>query len=184
LRNFIIFVSTLILFLIGLVQPVSALTIPQFPSCENPSGKLVVQYNNGTHGVPGDARSFTGSDRVFRINDQYLIQCLCPDGTSNGIQSNWWRYDNLTDDDLKIVTRQGWIHIPNGSLWGLDNAAYLVKNQTFSCVENGVGGLSRSAQVLGVSTLALTGSSWLVFSVLGFGLILVLISKLIKLRHL
>lgn len=164
-------------------QPVAAQNIPSFPACPNPGGELIASYDSGIHGVPGDATEYTGSDQVFKLNDAQVVQCLCPDSGS-GIQTLWWKDPGLTEDEVSVVTKQGWIRIPNGSLWGLDNSQYFAKNSSFNCGGNGGPGdddddddddddngssngsstsrssdsSGRGGQILGASTLAATGS--------------------------
>lgn len=166
-------------------QTVSAQSIPSFPSCPNPGGELIASYDSGIHGVPGDATEFTGSDQVFKLNDTQVVQCLCPDSGS-GVQTLWWKDSGLSEDEISVITKQGWIRIPNGSLWGLDDAQYFAKNSNFNCKDNGddhhddddddddhghsngksthksssssSSSTSTGGQVLGASTLAATGS--------------------------
>jgi len=110
-------------------QQVSA---PNFPSCDNPQGNLRVSYTSGTHGIPGNSGVFIGSDSVYDVSSQALIQCFCPEQGS-GIQTNWWKIPALSQDEIDSFVKQGWIYVPTGSVWGLDDAAYLAKNLTISC---------------------------------------------------
>ena len=133
----------LILLLLSIVvatsaYSVNAQTIPSFPSCLNPQGVIRVSYSSGTHGVVGDATTYTGTDVVYQLTNDTLIQCLCPPN-GDGIQTNWWKVSQLTNEEIDILKAQGWIYIPNGSLWGLDNPPYLAKNISYRCV-GGAGG--------------------------------------------
>lgn len=166
-------------------SPVAAQSIPSFPACPNPGGQLIASYDDGVHGIPGDAGVYTGADQVFKINDSQVVQCLCQDN-GEGIQTIWWKDPGLTSAEVSVIQKQGWIRIPTGSLWGLDDAQYFAKNSAFSC-GGGNGGSSddnddddddddtgrsngsssrrssgsssgRGGQVLGATTLAATGN--------------------------
>lgn len=145
---------------------------PTFPSCLNPQGTLSVSYPDGTHGIPGDEGNYTGSDKVYSLNDQSLTQCFCAtDG--RGIQTNWWKTGDLGEEQIAALKSQGWILIPDGSLWGLEKTGYMAKSANYSCngnggtgggstnnsSDNGTGGgeilsatTSRYGQVLGLAT--------------------------------
>jgi hypothetical protein len=189
------FLSAFIIF--GRVHTAAmAVTEPSFHSCENLTGNPLVQYSEGTHGVPGDSRTFTGSDEVFLVEDKFVVQCLCSN-EAGGIQSNWWKFgDSLTETDVQVLVKSGWVYVPNGSLWGLDGAEYLVKNVGFSC--GGRGGTDvpddndddhdddddsssssssdgRGGMVLGASTMAATGNAMIIFGMLVVGLLLLLV---------
>lgn len=152
-----------------------AYQIPNFPACSNPQGNLIVSYDSGTHGVVGGL-AYSGSDKVYKISDDNLIQCLCTiDG--QGIQTNWWKASSLDESEIEELKRSGWIYIPNGSVWGLDQGAYIAKNISYSCLsDNGTGGGDSSSsntsssvgQVLG---LAFTGNIRLIYAILILGLI-------------
>lgn len=168
--------NVLIVFLAILLfstNSVFAVNIPNFPACSNPQGTLVVSYNSGVHGVVG-GQSYTGSDRVYQIGDGNLIQCLCTtDG--QGIQTNWWKISSLDEFQINTLKKDGWIYIPNGSVWGLENSEYLAKNTSYSCTSGGGGGSSSSTsvntsvgQVLG---LAFTGNIRMIYLVFSLGIL-------------
>ncbi len=160
-----------------------AVATPAFPVCPNPSGQLIANYDAGVHGIAGDPGVYVGSDQVFKISDTQIIQCFCPTNKGEGIQTVWWKYTELSTAEVDSLIKQGWIWIPTGSVWGLDDASYLAKNTKFRCSEDGgnggTGGGSSSdsgsssgsssssggigGAVLGISTLANTGSqaNWL-----------------------
>lgn len=151
---------------------VRAVEAPSFPQCANPGGTVIAQYDSGVHGVPGDATTYTGKDSVFKLNDAQVVQCLCPDSGS-GVQTLWWKNPGLSAEDEAKVISQGWIRIPNGSLWGLDKAEYFAKNSNFNCSEPGQGrpdtkssddhksssSTAGSGSILGATTLAGTGNA-------------------------
>lgn len=113
-----------------------AYDVPNFTSCVNPQGQVKANYETGSHGIAGKVGSFEGKDAVYTISENALTQCFCAvDG--NGIQTNWWKIPDLTESEIKVLESQGWIYIPNGALWGLDNAPYLAKNSDFSCKSAG-----------------------------------------------
>jgi hypothetical protein len=145
---------------------------PPLFSCTHPLGSVIADYDSGVHGIPGDTRTYTGSDTVYNVDDEHVLQCFCPDNSNSGIQSNWWEVSHLSDDERDFFIRRGWVFIPNGGNWGLKNAPYLVKNDGFSCKSDGGGSGGRSnsskknssgrggvGEVLGVSSLAGTGNS-------------------------
>ncbi len=138
------------------IKPTYAVTVPTFPSCLNPQGTLKVSYTDGTHGVPGDTKTFTGTDSVYRLTDSTLIQCLCPkDG--NGVQTNWWKVGNLSQEDIDSLKNDRWNFVANGSVWGLDNDPYVTKNLSYTCI-GGIGGVSARRKVGDVLGLASTGN--------------------------
>lgn len=110
----------------------TSITKPNFPSCEDPEGQLKASYPNGTHGVPGDTTTYTGRDTVYTLSDNTLIQCLCTD-QGKGIQTNWWKVSSLTENEINQLKAEGWIFVPNGSAWGLEETTYMAKNESFSC---------------------------------------------------
>jgi len=161
-----------------------AVTIPPFTDCASPSGALKVSYDTGIHGIAGDSRTFSGSDKVFTISDKSLTQCYCP-LEGNGIQTNWFKVSDLSESEVQSLQNQGWTLVLDGSIWGLEKAPYLALNKGYTCHSvggsstitnteiskttnfgNGIGG----GEVLGVAT---TGNikNILVSLILGFGLI-------------
>ena len=118
---------------------VLAVDEPNFPLCSNPQGALVVSYNSGVHGIPGDLSEHVGSDKVYSLTSNTLIQCFCS-VSGDGIQTNWWMVSSLTDEQKRILQSEGWILIPNGALWGLEEAPYMAKNSNFSCLSGSTGG--------------------------------------------
>lgn len=187
IHKLLLYIAFLASVMIAVASPVHAVTTPIFPSCEAPSGTLIAQYDSGTHGIPGRSAAYTGSDAVYELSSSLVLQCFCPSEGSEGIQSNWWKYSELSDSDIKVLEKTGWIHVPNGLLWGLDESSYLVLNKNYSCrgtgggsgasSENsssgGTGGSSEvigaSGQVLGVSTFAQTGNIGTILAFLGIG---------------
>lgn len=192
------------------VFAVQSLEIPSFPSCLNPAGSVIVNYDTGTHGIAGSSTTYTGKDTVYNVGEGQITQCFCStDG--NGIQTDWWNASSLSEEQVDILKTQGWIYIPNGNLWGLSSNPFVTKNTPYRCLPTGGGdpngggdGLSdgksdgRSScpectapptggQVLGTSTgdvlgLAATGDSWMLYSVFGAA-ILLLIAGANKLRR-
>jgi hypothetical protein len=155
---------------------VSAVDAPNFPQCANPGGSVIARYDSGVHGVPGDATTYTGKDSVFKLNDAQVVQCLCPDSGS-GVQTLWWKNPGLSVEDEAKIISQGWVRVPNGSLWGLDQDVYFAKNSNFNCNEGGTGGVNGSSDsksssssnglgsILGATTLAGTGNAMTIFGV-------------------
>lgn len=200
IQKLFLIVLALIVISITSAPVAEAATAPQFPSCENASGTVIAEYDTGVHGIPGKTGTYTGSDKVFVVTEDQILQCYCPDSGSQGIQSNWWKYQDISESDLKIFIKTGWVHILDGSLWGLDNSSYLVQNIPFSC--SGTGGSSDSqddsdsssssssssdnnsngrggttGQVLGVTSLADTGNSLAIFSLFGLSIVALLAAR-------
>ncbi len=120
-----------------------AVETPNFPSCSNPQGTIKVSYSEGTHGIVGDTNQYTGSDTVYQLASGNLSQCYCSTN-GGGIQTNWWKVSSLDQEQLQILKNAGWIYVPNGALWGLEETAYMTFNSPFSCTttSNGGGGSS------------------------------------------
>lgn len=166
LLSFVLFLAT--------ASNVLAVESPNFPACSNPQGTLISSYDSGTHGVVGGT-SYSGSDKVYKIDNENVTQCLCTtDG--KGIQTNWWKASSLTEEQVNILKSESWTYVPNGTVWGLDDSAYLTKNTDYSCTsDNGTGGGSTNSgssssigQVLG---LAFTGNIRLIYAIFALGLL-------------
>ncbi|HUW22250.1 MAG TPA: hypothetical protein VMW41_06325 [Candidatus Bathyarchaeia archaeon] len=159
-------------------KSVLAVVTPSYPSCTNPTGTLKVHYDEGTHGIPGDLSEHRGSDDVFTIDNNTLYQCFCPpDGI--GTQTDWWKASDLSQEEIDTLKRAGWVYIPDGALWGLDNAPYLAISHEYICGGQGGG------QVLGASTgpgfdFASTGNISLIYRLIAFGLVLVICGFLVR----
>lgn len=169
-----------------------ALDTPNFPTCQNPQGAIKAQYNEGNHGIVGDSATYTGKDTVYQINADTFLQCFCsPNG--QGIQTNWWKVSSLNQEEIQILKNSGWIYIPNGSLWGLENAPYLTKNFNFSCsnnnnTENNLQGGTGGGSILGVSAtgdvlgLASTGNNTTVYLTGLLSVLLLLVGTFLKIQ--
>jgi hypothetical protein len=174
-----------------------AVVSPTFPSCSNPQGTVKVSYAQGTHGIVGSGATYSGSDAVYTLTDNSLTQCFCS-VEGNGIQTNWMKAGEISQDQIKVFESQGWVFIPTGAAWGLEDVPYLAQNANYSCLPQSGGGSGggtgvsdgrteslgclhtdcsnqQGAQVLGISTgqvlgLATTGNIAFVLSVfiLGF----------------
>src|SRR3990167_3192719 len=139
---------------------IAIVNVPNFPSCVNPQGTVIASYSSGTHGVPGDSTAYSGSDTVYKINNETLTQCLCTDD-GDGIQTNWWKASSLSSQEIENLKTQDWVFVPDGTAWGLDNTSYLSKNSKYSC--RGIGG---GGDVLGLAT---TGDIKIIYSLLLIG---------------
>lgn len=185
--TFLVLVSFALIY--GTVKPVFALTSPSFPACSNPQGSVKVSYSSGTHGIVGDSKDYTGSDTVYKLNDDTLTQCFCSNDGS-GVQTNWWKVTSLTESEIQALKNLGWFFVPNGSLWGLDDAPYMAQNSSYACkgASAGSGGSNSSSDsgqggvgggsVLGavdVLGLASTGNISLLYSLFGTGIISLLL---------
>ena len=183
-RFFIVFFVPFLFSVIINVPSAFAATPPDFPACTNPQGPIRSQYNNGVHGVVGNSAEFKGKDTVYTVNENQVLQCLCTDD-GQGIQTNWWKISSLNDSEIQVLKNSGWYYVPNGALWGLDNAPYMAKNNSYTC-KGDLGGIG-GGDVLGLATtksdLAATGNKAALYSliIVGLGSIL-LIFGLLKRR--
>lgn len=112
---------------------------PSFPTCINPQGTVIAHYDTGLHAIAGDQTLHVGRDTVYQVTDTTVLQCFC-DEQNNGIQTNWWKIAGntaagISQEQVDWFLQNGWIYIPNGSDWGLDQGPYLAKNSTFNCAE-------------------------------------------------
>lgn len=180
-RNLFVILGLIVIFLSAFVGTADATTIPSFPACSNPQGSVTANYDSGTHGVAGDASTYSGKDTVYSLSDNILTQCLCTDNGS-GIQTNWWKAGSLSQDEINVLISEGWILIPDGAAWGLETGPYLAKNSNYSCSSTGSGGASDSkstgGDILATSTqailsLATTGNILFVLSTVLGGLALI-----------
>jgi|SRR3989338_2767709 len=167
-------------------QSAYAVTVPQYPSCVAPSGLVKVSYPNGTHGIVGSSLDYTGSDTVYQINSDQVTQCFCPNDGNGGIQTNWLNTTGLSQEDIDVLKHDGWILIPNGTLWGLDEGSYLAKNIDFTC-KGGTGSSngqtqSASGSVLAGAIQALAGTGNTVIMITIFLIGLLLLSAAVALR--
>lgn len=163
MKKFIWVIGIISYILTAAYSPALAVVYPSFPACEAPQGETKVSYSDGTHGIVGSTATYTGSDTVYRVSDNTLAQCFCPKDGNTGVQSNWWKVNNLSQQDIDVAKNEGWNYVPNGALWGLEQNPYLVKNTEYTC--KGTGGQVQSAvasvgEVLG---LANTGNMVLMF---------------------
>lgn len=175
--------SVLLVVLSGFLvaTPANAATTPSFPSCIAPTGVLKVNYESGVHGIPGDPNTYTGKDTVYTISENALAQCFCPTNGS-GIQTNWVKAGVYSENDIKVLTAQGWIYIPTGKVWGLEDVPYLAKNESYSCrgSETKVGGASATNpnssnnSTPGVLGLASTGNFTILLGSAALGMIFLL----------
>jgi hypothetical protein len=173
------FVLASFIFFLFPAKLVWALDVPTFPTCSNPQGVLKVSFNSGVHGIVGNPGEFQGADHVYTVDDARTVQCFCSsDGT--GIQTNWWKVSSLSQDEIQTLKNLGWVFIPTGSVWGLQDAPYMAQNVTYSCNSNSTtsnGGSSSSSSNSGsvlsssastssstgsVLGLAYTGGAWMV----------------------
>jgi len=168
---------SIFLFILGTINAhnVFGFDQPVFPSCLNPQGKLIAQYSSGTHGVPGMNQTFTGSDSVYTLSSSSVIQCLCPEN-GQGIQTNWMKASDLSQAEISILEKQGWVYITNGLVWGLDDGPYMAQNTNFSCPSSSDPG-KITQQVLGLAT---TGNIILLYCFLTGGTFFVGLGLLIR----
>ncbi len=179
-----------------------AYSIPQFTSCVNPQGSLKVSYDSGTHGIAGQTGNYSGKDSVYTLSGDALTQCFCSSNGS-GIQTNWWKVSSLTENEVDSLKAQGWNYIPNGALWGLEEAPYLALNTDYACGKTsqgsccspttdipgpgGSGGQGGTGSVLGISTgsvlgLASTGNIKFVLTIFSISILSIIVGLFLKRR--
>lgn len=118
---------------------VEAANVPTFPSCLHPSGDVKVEYVSGLHAIVGDPVMREGSDKVYALFDGNYLQCFCSESGA-GVQTNWWKFASLSQEEINSFKNQGWVFVPNGADWGLSADPYLAKNVDYSCKSAGNGG--------------------------------------------
>jgi hypothetical protein len=168
-----------------------AVNAPSFPVCASPQGTIKADYSSGTHGIVGSTEEYYGKDTVYQIDSKKLMQCFCPSSGGSGIQTNWWKIPDLSDSEIKILNSQGWVYIPNGALWGLEETPYMAINSNYSCAlatgDNASSNLDSSTAVAAIISkagevlgLASTGSSALFYSLFIAGIASLLIGLLLS----
>jgi len=130
-KTLLVFCFSLALLLVS-GSEVLGVNTPNFPTCSNPSGTLIVNYDNGTHGIPGSSESYVGSDKVYSLGEGNHTQCFCSVAGS-GIQTNWWKISSLDQEQIQTLKNLGWHFIPDGSAWGLQEGAYMAYNSAYAC---------------------------------------------------
>lgn len=194
--KYLIMAAFFIFFLHGDVSPVFAVDTPNFPACSNPQGIIKVDYPSGTHGIVGNASEYNGRDTVYQITSDTLSQCFCS-VNGEGTQTNWWKVSSLTEEQIDILKKDGWNFVPNGSLWGLEEAPYLAKSSAYACqgASNSSSSSSNSSttntltsspgSILGeVLGLASTGNNALFYSLGIVGLLSLTVGVVLKKRNL
>lgn len=109
-----------------------AVETPEYPVCSNPQGTLKVRYESGLHAIVGEESLRRGRDEVYSLDEVRLLQCLCSDNGA-GIQTNWWKVNSLSQEEIDILVKLGWQYVPSGAAWGLESAPYLAKNSEYAC---------------------------------------------------
>ena len=171
------FLTSLCFLLFASTSTVQAVTTPSFPSCLNQQGTLKADYSSGIHGIVGRTETYSGSDKVFTLNESSLLQCYCGED-GKGIQTDWWKIDNLSDQDINSLKLQGWFYVPSGAAWGLEDAPYMARNSEYSC-DGGTGGLALGASY---QRLASTGGSGIIYTLVTIGIASLLISFKLRKR--
>lgn len=167
-----------------------AITPPSFPSCTSPEGQVIAQYSSGTHGVPGSFVEHRGKDTVYKVSDDRLTQCLCTENV-DGIQTNWWKISSITEADIATLKNLGWVFVPTGSVWGLEDTPYMAINSSFNCGGattttssgggSGSGGGGESPSVSGeVLGLATTGNIVRLYGLIALGSLSLILGLLLR----
>lgn len=108
---------------------------PSFNSCQNLYGTPgdIAGYETGLHQIVGGGL-LEGSDNVFSQDGGNYLQCYCPAEGVDGIQTNWWLADDLSQEDIDYYVSMGWFY-ENGMQWNLGDHWYLAKNMDAVCAE-------------------------------------------------
>lgn len=132
LKQTLITAITLPVLFTGIATPAFADSPSDFGSCLNPQVNAS-QVNVGTnHGVAGSTETYAGTDSIYRLSNGNVTQCLCRDN-GKGIQTNWLKTTGMSEKDIEVLRKQGWIYIVTGSNWGLSDVPYLAKNIEYTC---------------------------------------------------
>ncbi len=117
------------------VQATAQVSPPDFPVCSVLSEQGdKAHFESGLHQIPGGGL-LEGSDDVYSLGSGNYYQCFCPPEGAEGIQTNWWRIDQLTQEEIQNFINSGWLFVGNGLVWDLEDADYLARNSASSCVE-------------------------------------------------
>lgn len=180
----ILLIATLTIWLLSTPAANAEFNLPVFDSCHNPTGTIKADYPIGQHAIVGIIGLQNGSDKVFSDGNDNFTQCFCPPSGNGGIKTQWLAAGDISKEDQNVLMTQGWVYIANGADWGLSNQPYLAKNIEFSCGGGGdTGGRGSSSgssggsgtsgsggggggEVLGISTLAATSSSFTRYQIL------------------
>lgn len=176
-KTFLTGISLFVLLTVS-TRPAFAVSTPDFGSCLNPQ-VAASQINNGKdHGIIGSNTPYSGTDSIYSLQNGNVLQCLCT-VEGSGIQTNWIKAVNFSEQEINFYTSQGWTYVPTGALWGLEDVPYLAKNNNYSCKgseqsssssSNGVQASIAAAQasVLGLAT---TGNAFAIYAFIFLGLI-------------
>lgn len=129
-KNVLVTATSVALFL-ATASVANANAVPDFGSCLNPQWSKTQENTGSNHGVVG-LGSFAGVDSIYR-NGGNVLQCLCTDD-GKGYQTNWLKADNMSDSQKSELKSQGWMYVPYGKDWGLDDTPYMAKNIEYTCV--------------------------------------------------
>src|SRR6266498_792673 len=164
LKKSLITILSLPILLTGFATPAFAVSTPDFGSCLNPQvAASQVNYKND-HGVAGRTTTYAGTDKIYSLSNGNVLQCLCPEN-GEGVQTNWLKTSSMSGADIDVLKSQGWIYIATGSIWGLDDVAYLAKNSDYSCkgttptpaTQSNVLALASTGNILAIYGLILAG---------------------------
>ncbi len=192
MKNFLSILLILFLLTFVFAGAAGAQTPPYFPVCSNPQGTLKIEYDSGIHGIPGDPNAYTGSDSVYTLDGDRTMQCFCSEA-GNGIQTNWWRVETLDQEEIDTLVKLGWTFIPDGSVWGLNNEAYMALSSSYSCGSSSLGSsgnsdfggtvLAASVSTGSVLGLASTGDIIIFYGLIVLGFASILLGVLLKRRY-
>lgn len=106
---------------------------PSFNTCQNLYGTPgdVASYETGFHQIVGGGL-LDGYDNVYSLDGGNYLQCYCPTEGEDGIQTNWWLADDLSQEDIDHYKSMGWFY-ENGMQWNLGDYWYLAKNMDAVC---------------------------------------------------
>lgn len=128
-KNILVTATSVAIFL-ATASAANANAVPDFGSCLNPQWGKTQENVGSNHGVVG-LGSFAGVDSIYR-NGGNVLQCLCTND-GRGYQTNWLKADNMSEGQKSSLKSQGWMYVPYGKDWGLDDAPYMAKNVEYTC---------------------------------------------------
>lgn len=174
IQNLVLSFAILVAFLTAKSPSYAVSTVDEV-SCVNPTGTIKVNYESGTHGIVGSLDLYSGKDTVYSIKEDQLMQCFCEEN-GTGIQTNWKRVASLDSDEAKILKSEGYISVPSGSAWGLEDKPYVAKNIGYTCKSSSTNGTSFVESSKGSApSLAATGN---IITIISFFVVGILFTSL------
>ena len=134
MRRFYIVIILIVLGLANITSVLASSNVPSFPSCVDLTKNAGdwSSIRGGNNHIPGQEAPIYGDDDVYFLEGGNFVQCLCPQNSDTGIQTNWW---DITGKDVDVdhYKSQGWF-FEYGYNWNLvQDHTYLAKNKEYTC---------------------------------------------------